>query len=203
MPHLLTIVATPNPEGRSSTRRLAGAHLEGWRPSHPGWTEETLDLFATPLPPLDAPMVGVLFGYADQFPAEVVAPRARALDALVGQFVAADEYLVVTPMWNFGLPYPLKHYFDLIIRPGATFDFSGEGTAGLLGGRRATVLVTSGFDYSVTSPNADSNHLDDHLQTLFAFMGITDLTIHTVGGMQLPGAEERLQAAMAELSVAT
>lgn len=199
MPSLLTIIATPNPAGMSHTRQLADAHLRRWRREHPGWTEETVDLFATTLPPVDAPMIGVLFGYADRFPAELVKPRDAAVTALVDQFVAADEYLVVTPMWNFGLPYPLKHYFDLIIKPGATFGFGEEGPSGLLEGRRATVLVTSGFDYSATSPKAAMNHLDAHLRTLFGFMGVTALTIQTVTGMQLPGAEERLAEAMAGL----
>lgn len=199
MPRLLTIVATPHAEGQSRTRTLAAAFLARWRETHPGWKEETLDLFAAGLPPVDPAMIGVLFGYERAFPEELVAPRQAALQALVNQFVAADEYLVITPMWNFGLPYPLKHYFDLVIKPGATFGFNAEGPFGMLEGRKAQVVITTGFDYTPSSPKAYMNHLDAHLRTLFGFMGITDVDMVTVPGMQLPDADERLAGGVARL----
>lgn len=199
MPKLLTIIATPHAEGQSRTRALVEPWRAGWRAAHPGWDEEVLDLFATPLPPIDPVMIGVLFGYEQAFPMELVAPRQAALAGLVDQFVAAAEYLVVTPMWNFGLPYPLKHYFDLVIKPGATFGFNEHGPFGLLGGRKAHVLITSGFDYTPSSPKGYMNHLDAHLRTLFGFMGITEVDMVTVPGMQLPDADERLAAGVARL----
>ncbi len=200
MPKLLTIIATPHADGQSRTRTLAETWLSRWRETHPGWDAESLDLFAANLPPIDPAMIGVLFGYAQAFPEELVTPRQAALQALVDQFVAAEEYLVITPMWNFGLPYPLKHYFDLIIKPGATFGFNADGPFGMLHGRRATVLITSGFDYTPTSPKAYMNHLDAHVRTLFGFMGITDVEVVTVPGMQLPDADERLAEGVARLA---
>lgn len=199
MPRLLTITATPHTNGHSRTRTLAEPWLAHWRATHPRWEEDSLDLFANPLPPIDAPMVGVLFNYAGAFPPEVVAPRAALLQSLLDQFTAADEYLVVTPMWNFGMPYPLKHYFDLIIKPGVTFGFNAEGPFGLLKGRKATVLITSGFDYSLDGPKGYMNHLDLHLRTCFGFMGITDVDVMTVPGMQLPDADQRLAEGISRL----
>lgn len=200
MPRLLTILATPHADGQSRTRALLQPWLTQWRAAHPGWDEDTVDLFADPLPAIDAPMVGVLFNYPEAFPEDLIAPRTAALRRLLDQFTAADEYLVVTPMWNFGLPYPLKHYFDLIIKPGVTFGFDADGPFGLLTGRRATVLMTSGFDYTVGSSKGYMNHLDAHLKTLFGFMGITDLRLITVPGMQLPDADRRLAAGVAQLA---
>lgn len=199
MPKLLTIIATPHPDGQSKTRTFSAPFLAHWRSTHPGWEVDTIDLFAQPLPPIDPAMIGVLFGYEQAFPAELVTPRQAALQALVDQFVAADEYLVITPMWNFGLPYPLKHYFDLVIKPGATFGFNAEGPFGMLEGRKAQVVITSGFDYTPTSPKAYMNHLDGHLKTLFGFMGITDVEMVTVPGMQLPDADQRMAEGIAKL----
>lgn len=199
MPKLLTIIATPHADGQSRTRTLAETWLSRWRETHPEWDVETLDLFAANLPPIDPAMIGVLFGYEQAFPEDLVAPRQDALQTRVDQFVAADEYLVITPMWNFGLPYPLKHYFDLIIKPGATFGFNADGPFGMLQGRKATVLITSGFDYTPASPKAYMNHLDAHLKTLFGFMGITDVELVTVAGMQLPDADARLAEGLARL----
>lgn len=38
------------------------------------------------------------------------------IEALIGEFLAADLYLVTTPMWNFSIPYVLKYYLDAIAR---------------------------------------------------------------------------------------
>ncbi len=193
MSTLLQIIATPHQNGNSQTRKLADAFLQGWETVHPTDRVETLDLTQLELPPLDDPMVAVLFDQPSAWPEEFLAQRRRALDKLVTQFIAADAYLFVTPMWNFGLPYALKHYFDLIIRPGWTFSLGAEGATGLLGGRPAYAVITRGFDYSPESGKAEYNHLEPHLRTLLGFMGIEDVSIVAAEGMMLPGAEERMQ----------
>ena len=32
----------------------------------------------------------------------------------------AERVLISTPMWNFGIPYKLKHWLDIINQPGLT-----------------------------------------------------------------------------------
>jgi FMN-dependent NADH-azoreductase len=193
---LLQIIATPHQGGDSHTRQLAERFLDSWQTVNPTGTVETLDLARVELPPLDHAMVSVLFNQPPLAPPDLVARRRKALDKLVCQFTAADTYLFVTPMWNFGLPHTLKHYFDLVIRPAYTFALSPEGAIGLLGGRTAYALITRGFDYGPGSGHADQNFLEPHLRALLGFMGITDVTTVAAEGMMLPGAEERLEEAM-------
>ena len=51
-------------------------------------------------------------------------------------------------MWNFGIPYILKHYIDLIVQPGLTFSFSpSEGYKGLVTGKPVTVVYARGGAY--------------------------------------------------------
>ena len=195
MPTLLQIIATPHQNGNSQTRQLADSFLQGWETVNPTGVVETLDLSEFDLPPLDEPMVAVLFDLPSAWPPELLAKRRRALDKLVTQFISADVYLFVTPMWNFGLPYLLKHYFDLVIRPGWTFALGEQGTTGILGGRPAYAVITRGFNYSPESGKAQYNHLEPHLRTLLGFMGIEDLSIVAAEGMMLPEAEARMEAA--------
>jgi FMN-dependent NADH-azoreductase len=195
VPTLLQIIATPHQNGNSQTRQLADSFLQGWETVNPTGVVETLDLSEFDLPPLDEPMVAVLFDLPSAWPPELLAKRRRALDKLVTQFISADVYLFVTPMWNFGLPYLLKHYFDLVIRPGWTFALGEQGTTGILGGRPAYAVITRGFDYSPESGKAQYNHLEPHLRTLLGFMGIEDLSIVAAEGMMLPEAEARMEAA--------
>ena len=196
MTTLLQIIATPHQGGDSHTRRLAEAFLEAWQTVHPTGNIETVDLARVELPPLDHAMVSVLFDQPPLAPLDLVARRRKALDKLVCQFTAADAYLIVTPMWNFGLPHALKHYFDLVIRPGWTFSLTAGGPVGLLEGRTAYAVITRGFDYGPSSPHAELNFLEPHLRALLGFMGIED--VHTVAaeGMMLPGAEDRLEETM-------
>ena len=41
------------------------------------------------------------------------AADGESVETLIADFTAADKYVLATPMWNFGVPYRLKHYIDL------------------------------------------------------------------------------------------
>jgi len=191
---LLQIIATPHTGESSRTRRVARHFVDAWQTVHPTGSVETVDLAQVKLPPLDSEMVAVLFDQPSPGRREQLARKRAVLDEIVGQFKAADAYLFVTPMWNFGLPAVLKHYFDLVIRPGWTFALGEQGPVGLLGGRTACAVITRGFDYGPTSANAAHNHLEPHLHSLLGFMGIEELSVVAVEGTMLPGADERMEA---------
>lgn len=195
MPTLLQVIATPHLDGDSQTRRLGEAFIDAWQTVNPTGVVETLDLARVELPPLDHAMASILFDQTPLAPPDLVARRRKALDRLVTQFISADAYLFVTPMWNFGLPYTLKHYFDLVIRPGWTFALTREGPVGLLQGRPAYAVITRGFDYGPESPHPELNFLEPHLHTLLGFMGIREVMTVAAEGMMLPGASERLEEA--------
>ena len=56
-------------------------------------------------------------------------------------------------MWNFGIPYKLKQYIDLIVQPGLTFSFDpARGYSPLLKTRPTLVILASGGDF-VTGMN--------------------------------------------------
>ena len=58
------------------------------------------------------------------------------------EFKAADKYLFSLPMWNFGIPYKLKHYIDVIAQPGQTFSFDpATGYRGLVTGNRSQLSM--------------------------------------------------------------
>lgn len=51
-------------------------------------------------------------------------------------------------MWNFGIPYRLKQYIDILVQPGYTFSYSPEqGYTGLVN-KPAAVVYARGGDYS-------------------------------------------------------
>ena len=65
------------------------------------------------------------------------------------EFTSADKFLFSLPMWNFGIPYKLKHYIDIIAQPGQTFAFDpATGYSGLVTGKPVAVVYARGGAYS-------------------------------------------------------
>ena len=64
-------------------------------------------------------------------------------------FADADHYVFSVPMWNFNIPYKLKHYIDVVTQPGMSWSFSPvDGYKGLMTDKTATVIYASGDGYS-------------------------------------------------------
>jgi FMN-dependent NADH-azoreductase len=62
---------------------------------------------------------------------------------------SADHIVIGTPMDNFSIPAVLKAYIDHIVRVGVTFT---SDNVGLLMGKKATIILASGRDFSPGSP---------------------------------------------------
>ncbi len=72
------------------------------------------------------------------------------INELVDQFVAADKYFFVTPIWNYSYPPVMKAYLDTICITGKTFKYHPDGSrTGLLSDKKAVHIQASG---SVLSP---------------------------------------------------
>ena len=107
-----------------------------------------LDLFDAKLPEVSLEITAAKMKFAmglDLDDGE--AKQWSAITNLVTQFVEADGYLFSIPMWNFGIPYKLKQYIDLITHPGLTFTSDENGPKGLASGK-ATLIYSRGGDYS-------------------------------------------------------
>ena len=65
------------------------------------------------------------------------------------EFNNADHYLFSVPMWNFNIPYKLKHYIDIITQPGMSWSYTPEdGYKGLMTDKTATIIYATGDGYS-------------------------------------------------------
>ena len=118
---VLHIIGSPRGE-RSRSRAIAehfstsgGAEVERPRPVDDRASRARRRDARKPLP-------------ADQRPD--VEPRSSriggAIAHMVDHLLSFDLWLFSTPMWNFGLPYRLKHYVDCVIQP--TMAFTNDST---------------------------------------------------------------------------
>ncbi len=172
---LLHIIATPR-GSRSRTLPLATQFLESVAGHRPDLEVTTLDLTRTVLPSIDDSLASIKDDLIAGVPIDTdEVPGWVRAEELIAQFLAADSYLLTAPMWNFGLPYRLKHYIDCIVQPGHTFRFVPEGVEPLVTGRRMVCITSRGSDYSAQSPYAPFDFQEPYLRTIFGFIGITDI----------------------------
>ncbi len=148
MARLLYIEASPRKE-RSASIEAAKTFISEYERTHPEDVVETLDLWATHLPEFDGHVIDskyvILHGLEHT---EEQRQAWKAVEDVIAQFTAADKYLFSLPMWNFGIPYKLKHYLDVIVQPGYTFSFSPEeGYKGLMTGKPIATIYARGGAY--------------------------------------------------------
>jgi FMN-dependent NADH-azoreductase len=173
---LLHIQASPR-AGRSASIAVADHFLEIYRSAHPGDAIETLNLWESPLPELDGDILAASYAVKNgqsQAPAEINA--WQKVVRLAEHFKSADKYLFSLPMWNFGIPYKLKHYIDLLVHRGLAFSFSPQtGYTGLITGKPAVAIYARGGAYGPGSGAERYDAQSPYLRQILGFIGITDI----------------------------
>ena len=81
---------------------------------------ETLNVWQAQLPEFDGATIDAKYAIAHGQPHSPEQVHAwKAVARVADHFKSADKYIVSLPMWNFGIPYKLKHYIDLLVQPWA------------------------------------------------------------------------------------
>ena len=172
MSNVLYIQASPR-KGRSKSTQVASAFLEAYQKAHPGDTVKTFNVFDEYLPAFDGPAVEAK--YTILHGAEHTDSQRQAWDEIeriIDVFKDADKYVFSLPMWNFGIPYRLKQFFDVIIQPGYTFTADSNGYEGLMKSRPVVVIYSRGGAYSEDSDNAAYDLQRPYMETAMGFMGL-------------------------------
>jgi FMN-dependent NADH-azoreductase len=177
---LLKIDVSPRGD-HSISRQLGSRFATEWQSNHIGGEIVTRDLATTKIPYVDLPWIAGAFSAPDQHTAEHKA-ALKLSDEFIGEFLSADEVVITTPMYNFGIPAVLKAWIDHIVRLNKTFSFGPDGLKGLAAGKKVTVIIASGSEYTVGSPLESYNLEGPYFRVVFGFIGITDLTIVHAGG---------------------
>jgi FMN-dependent NADH-azoreductase len=163
----------------SHTRRLTRRFLERWLACSPGTDIISRDVAAAPPSPVDARWIEAAF----------TRPEARSQsmrqileesDLLVDELQAADLILIGAPMYNFGVPSPLKAWIDNIVRVGRTFGFdrSRKGLPywPMLSPGKQLVMLSARGDggYGPGGALADANLVEASIRVPLAYIGISD-----------------------------
>jgi FMN-dependent NADH-azoreductase len=93
--------------------------------------------------------------------------------------------VIATPMWNFGIPSALKAWIDLVVRPGKTFQYAGDGVVGLAKNKKAILVLASGGVFT-EGPWRPWDFVEPYLRQILGFIGIVDVQTVRAEGMNIP-----------------
>ncbi|MEG0920394.1 MAG: FMN-dependent NADH-azoreductase [Comamonas sp.] len=160
-----------------------------------------LDLAVNAPAHLSAESIGFRTGQAAATDAERT--QNAISEQLVTQFLAADVLVIGAPFYNFTIPSQLKAWIDRVLQAGRTFRYTANGPEGLAGDKKVIVVESRGGVYSTTEAGRAMEHQETFLQTIFAFIGITNVQFVRAEGLGM-GPEARaagIAAAQAQIAL--
>lgn len=194
MSHLLYVESSPRKQ-RSASIEVAQTFLAAYQDTHPEVLIDTLDVWSTPLPEFNGAVLEAKYAGINGVPLSAEQSDAWAtVCALAARFQRAARLLVSVPMWNFGIPYKLKHLIDCVSQKDLLFTFDEGGLNGALQDRRAAVIYARGIEYGPASgtPAASYDLQRQYVELWLRFVGITDISTilveKTFFGPEIDGA---------------
>jgi FMN-dependent NADH-azoreductase len=176
MSKLLYIQASPRAQ-RSHSIAVADAFIEAYKRKHLDDKIVTLNVFDASIPNFDGPAVQAKYAilYGQPYSKEQQQSWNK-VEKVIEQFTSTDKYVIAVPMWNFGIPYRLKQYIDLLVQPGYTFSYSEDkGYAGLVVGKPLLAVYARGGEYAAGSETEAFDLQKRHVELIFGFMGFKDI----------------------------
>ena len=185
----------------SVSRALTAQIVAKWQASHPGTSVDYLDLAASAPSHLSVDSLGFRMPPGAAEPTDVQKRENAISEALVSQFLAADVIVVGAPLYNFSIPSQLKAWIDRVAQVGRTFKYTEKGPQGLAGGKTVIVASTRGGVYSTSEGGRAMEYQESYLQTVFGFLGITDVRFVRAEGLAMGEAAktQALEAAALEI----
>ncbi|MDQ1146899.1 FMN-dependent NADH-azoreductase [Bacillus sp. SORGH_AS 510] len=178
MAQVLYITAHPHDESQSYSMAVGKAFIDSYKENNPNDEVVHVDLYSENIPHIDADVFSgwgkLRSGQAfDELSAEEKAKVSR-LNELSDQFIAADKYVFVTPLWNFSFPPVMKAYLDSVAVAGKTFKYTEQGPIGLLSGKKALHIQARGGVYS-EGPAAQMEMGHRYITIMMSFFGINEV----------------------------
>ncbi|WP_321781762.1 FMN-dependent NADH-azoreductase [Burkholderia pyrrocinia] len=179
MTRVLYIEGSPNKE-YSASIEVCNAFLDAYRHAHPDHEIRKLDIWDLAMPEFDeAALAAKYAGLNGTALTPAQAAAWQQIEQLAAPFHEADKFLFGVPLWNFSIPYKLKHLIDAVSQKDVLFTFDGSGFAGKLAGKKAAVVYARGLGYASPgsfTPAAEFDLQRPYMETWLKFVGVKDVT---------------------------
>ncbi|WP_446902737.1 FMN-dependent NADH-azoreductase [Burkholderia sp. YIM B11467] len=179
MTRVLYIEGSPNKD-YSASIDVCNAFLDAYRHAHPDHEIQKLDIWDLAMPEFDeAALAAKYAGLSGTALTPAQAAAWQRIEQIAVPFHAADKFLFGVPLWNFSIPYKLKHLIDVISQKDVLFTFDGSGFAGKLAGKKAAVVYARGLGYQAPGSFTPAGEFDlqrPYMETWLKFVGVKDVT---------------------------
>lgn len=195
MSTLLVIQAHPHIEN-SLSLTVGKQFVDTYKETHPKDKVIIRDLYAKEgVPPLnDVTMEAWRKQKFDEPMTKEEKDLLKRHEEWLNEFMNADKYVFINPMYNHFLPAEMKQYLDLTAVAHKTFKYTSNGPVGLLTGKKAIHIQPAGSEYHKSGKwgtvkflikkafgikSKESSALMDlgdmYLTNMLKFYGITDV----------------------------
>ena len=173
---LLEIQSSPRGESSDSIT-LTKSFIEACRSNNTSIVVDTLNVWQERLPEFDYEAIGAKYkAVKHETMTEAESKVWERIQSLITRFQNADRIVLGTPMWNFGLPYKLKHLIDLVAQRNYLFAYDGQQYGPLLNVQKAVAVYTRGLRYLEGTPIPPSfDHQAPYLDFWLRLIGVRDL----------------------------
>ncbi|WP_010631735.1 FMN-dependent NADH-azoreductase [Sporolactobacillus vineae] len=188
MSKVLVIEAHPDTDKFSSSLTLGKTFLDAYQEAHPDDEITVHNVSVEMNYPLNATALAIYHKTIDRKPlSEPEQLFEEGRQKWLDEFISADKYVFINPMYNLFIPAEMKSYFDLVMQVPYTFVYTPEGNPqGVLKHKKAIHLQSAGGFYHGESGHPDLSFLDmadTYVKTILSVMGVTDYQALFVEGM--------------------
>ncbi|WP_096186693.1 FMN-dependent NADH-azoreductase [Evansella halocellulosilytica] len=204
MAQVLYITAHPLTEEQSNSLAAGKAFLDSYKNANPEDEIIHIDLYNEEIPQIDA---DVFAGWGKLQSGEeltsVEEKKVSRLAELNEQFIQADKYVFVTPLWNFSFPPVMKAYLDAVAVAGKSFKYTEEGPVGLLTDKKALHIQARGGVYS-EGPAASMEMGHRYIEIMMSFFGVPSVEgLFVEGHNATPEKAEEIKDKAISLAIET
>lgn len=185
MPKVLVIYAHPTTAKGSSTHELYKHFINSYQRKNPD--DEIIVHNVSEYMPFPLNKIAVSIYNKDLAKSALTPDETRFQESRqkwIDEFISADKYVFVNPMYNLFIPAEMKSYIDMVMQVKQTFHYNEQGVSvGDLHHTKAIHIQTSGGKYH-NNPNNDIQDLGHaYLKMVLHRMGIDDFSSIFAEGM--------------------
>jgi FMN-dependent NADH-azoreductase len=175
MEKILYIKASPMKK-LSFSIAVTDAFIEKYLNTNPETNVEILELFDVELPDFNFTAASAKYKIMHgKDHSEQEKQRWQRIVEIIENFKSADKYVLAVPMWNFSIPYKLKHYLDIIIQPSLTFSTDQQGNyKTLIPDKPVFIAYARGGEFS-DRKTKKSDMQKPYLESALNFIGLKSI----------------------------
>jgi FMN-dependent NADH-azoreductase len=166
---VLIIDANPKTEEHSHSKWAAEHYIKALK--NEGHYVEVWPLYRMNIPVIDEDVISAFGKSAEGIDlTDDEYEKMELREIILKKFVNFDHYVIVSPLWNFGVPPQLKALVDVVAVAGKTFKYTDKGPIGLLKGTFLHIQASGGV-YAQLPEMEFGNRFVGHI---FRFLGLEE-----------------------------